>query len=98
MTSIFKHLCNSCGMSYEEAAIYLDIRTDTAESMWIGKHDTPDGIIIELKREFDNINEEAVRCLGIGLTKSDDEAIQRRMIEIMSVDLVLVYFRRSELT
>lgn len=95
MTTIFKSLCASCGMTVEEAAVYLNIRYDTALALYIGKHAAPSGIIIEMKECFEDINSEAHKLLSLGQVMSEDQAVQRRIIEIMHVDGVLANFRQN---
>jgi len=94
--NIFKMLCNSCSFNPEQAAEFLAIREDTANSLWQGKREPADGIIIELKKCYREICLVAELTLIAGEITHDDEAVQRRMIEIMPVEKVLENFRRVD--
>ena len=94
--NIFISLCRSCDFNAVEAAEFLNIREDTAHALWQGKRQPADGIIIELKKCFSDIDQEAVKALEAGELTHEDEAIQRRMIEIMPVEEVLKNFRRVD--
>lgn len=94
--NIFKALCHSCDFSPEEAAEYLDIREDTAHALWSGKREPADGIIIELKKCSDGIQEEARKTLASGAKTHEDHAIQRAMIEMMPLGDVLDNFKRVD--
>lgn len=94
--NLFKSLCDSCGMSHVEAATYLDIRPDTALEMWIGTREPPDGIVIQMKERFMDINNAAVNARERCGYFHPDQAVQRRIIEIMTIDDVLNNFGRID--
>ena len=96
MTPLFKHLCQSCNMNVEQAAEFLDIRHTTAFEMWSGQRDPADGIIIEMKNKILQIHLDAERSISKGLHINQDDAIQQRIIELMSTQDVLLYFGRTE--
>ena len=52
MTSTFKILCLSCGLTMHEAAAALGVREDTAKSWYLGKRGCPPTVLQELKILF----------------------------------------------
>jgi len=48
MTTMFKLVCDSCGLSIREAAKFLDVKLDTAKSWSSGRNTAPESMIDKL--------------------------------------------------
>lgn len=84
-TSIFKILCQSCGLTIDDAASALDVRLGTIKGWWLGNRTCPASVITEL-RALSARQEEAAKQLAqiiLDSTAADQEsAAEMEKIEV----------------
>lgn len=63
--SKFKLLSQSCGLTMQAAAGFLDVRPDTAKSWWLDKRTCPDPVLLALQELFDRIDGAAEQVITL---------------------------------
>ena len=63
MTTVFALLLGRCGLSHTDAAAFLGVRPDTVRSWSIGRNQTPDRVIAQLRALHARIERSAAEAL-----------------------------------
>ena len=62
--SPFKLLCQSCGLTMDEAINFLNIRHDTGKSWWLGRRNPPEEVLRDLHSLHARIDDVARNVLA----------------------------------